>query len=80
MSGGGESERDDSHGFLGVITSVAPTHVGGAEDLSFAEDCADGSRTYLCEDEVEQTHHEEPDQESQDRRGDHGDDDLVENA
>ncbi|MEY5015075.1 MAG: hypothetical protein RIS92_1433 [Verrucomicrobiota bacterium] len=64
LSRGGESERDDSHGFLGVITPVAPSHVGGAEDLSFAEDRADGPRTDFSENEIEQAHHEEPDEES----------------
>ncbi len=57
---------------------MAPSHVRGAENLSFPKNRADRSRADFRQNQVEQAHHQESDEKAENGRRDHRNDDFVE--
>jgi hypothetical protein len=76
LGAGEEREGDDAHGFLGVVGAMGKSHPGRAHNLQLAEVFVDEVRRGAAQQGVEQIHEDGGADEADDRRGEHGHDNL----
>ena len=73
---GKKSQRNNAHGFLGVIASVGMRHPGRAKDLQLPENRVDRTGSKTVKQQEKSKHHQSAEKETSQRRCNHRDNHL----
>ncbi len=73
---GKKSQRNNAHGFLGVIASVRMRHPGRAKDLQLPENGVDRTGSKTMKQQEKSKHHQSAEKETSQRRCNHRDNHL----